>query len=319
MDFPKCQLRHVHGSSCFDWSSSFRQQDSSKLLLPKCQLRHVHGSSCFNMSLCTEQDSFTQDLNKLDLPGCGLLHIHGSFCFDSLHESDLEWNTYMFNESHQVHEASIWNESHQVHETSIWNESHQVHEASIGNESHQVHKSSIWNDSNKVHDTSVWKESHQVHEASIWNDSHKVHDTSVWNESHQVNGTKSTIWNESHQVHETKSQVHETSQIPIHQPASLTSCVLQVLDKAGYLDFNIQDPCSLDVALTRIGAIDKVPVHEASMEQKILQKRVSFCLPEDDVGFDVSDTESMSSLTNKYGPKFSLRDLMKQALTSLRP
>ena len=314
MDVPKCQLRHVHGSSCFDWSSSFRQHDSSKLVLPKCQFRHVHGSSCFNMSLCPEQDSFTQDFNKLDLPRCGLLHIHGSFCFDSLHESDLECNTSMFNESLQVHEASIWNESHQVHEASIWNESHQIYEASIWNESHPVHEASIWNDS------------HQVHEASIWNDSHKVHDSSVWNESCQVHETKSTIWNESCQVHETKStiwnescQVHETSQVPIHQPASLTSCVLQVLDKAGYLDFNIQDPFSLDIALSCIGAIDTVPVHEASMEQKNAQKRVSFCLPEDDVGFDVSDTESMFSLPNKYGPKFSLRDLMKKTLTSLRP
>ena len=314
MDIPKCQLRHVHGSSCFDWSS-FIQQDSSKLCLPKCQLRHVHGSSCFNMSLCTEQDSFTDDLNKLDLPRCGLLHIHDSFCFDSLNESDLEWNTYMFNKSHQDHEASIWNDSHQFHNASLWNDSHQVHE------------DSIWNVSHKVNETSIWNESHKVNETSIWNESHKVNETSVWNESHQINDTKMTIWNESHQVHETKStiwnescQVHETSQVPIHQPPSLTSCVLQVLDKAGYLDFNIQDPCSLEEALTRIGANDQVPVHEASMEQKFAQKRVSFCLPEDDdIGFDISDTESMSSQTNKYGPTFSLRDLMKQALTSLRP
>ena len=35
MELPKCQLHHVHGSSCFDWSSSFIQQDSSKLCLPK--------------------------------------------------------------------------------------------------------------------------------------------------------------------------------------------------------------------------------------------------------------------------------------------
>ena len=299
MDFPKCQLRHVHGSSCFDVSSSFMQQDSSKLCLPKCQLRHVHGSSCFNMSLCTEQDSFTDDLNKLDLPSCGLLHIHSSFCFDSLHESDLEWNTCMFNESHQVHEASIWNDSHQFHNTSLWNDSHQVQEVSI------------WNLSHKVIETSIGNDSHKVNETSLWNESHQVNDTisTIWNKSHD---TKSTIWNES-------CQFHETSQVPIHQPASLTSCALQVLDKAGYLDFNIQDPCSLEEALTRIGAIDQDPVHEASMEHKTAQKRVSFCLPEDDVGFDVTDTESIFSETNKYGPKFSLRDLMKQALTSMRP
>ena len=128
MDFPKCKLRHVHDSSCFDGSSSFIQQDSSRLCLPKSKLGHVHGSSCFNMTLCIEQDSFTEDLNKLDLPRCGLRHVHSSFCFDSLHESDLECNTYMFNESHQVHEASIWNDSHQFHNVSIWNDSHQLQE-----------------------------------------------------------------------------------------------------------------------------------------------------------------------------------------------
>ena len=90
---------------------------------PKCKLRHVHDSSCFE-----EQDSFSEDLNKLDLPKCGLRHVHSSFCFDSLHESDLECNTYMFNESHQVHEASIWNDSHQFHNASLWNDSHQLQE-----------------------------------------------------------------------------------------------------------------------------------------------------------------------------------------------
>ena len=217
-----------------------------------------------------------------------------------------------------VYMKEIWNG------TPVFNESHQVHEDSIWNESHQFHNASVWNDSHQVQEASIWNVSHN--ETTLWNESHKVNETSVWNESHQVNDTKSTIWNESRQVHETKSskwnescQGHETSQVPIHQPASLTSCVLQVLDQVGYLDFNIQDPSSLEEALKRIGAIDQVPVHEASMEQKTALKRVSFCLPEDDVGFDVSDTESMSSQTNKYGPKFSLRDLMKQSLTSLRP
>ena len=42
---------------------------------------------------------------------CGLIHVHSSFCFDSLHESDLECNIYMFNESHQVHETSILQET----------------------------------------------------------------------------------------------------------------------------------------------------------------------------------------------------------------
>ena len=109
---------------------------------------------------------------------------------------------------------------------------------------------------------------------------------------------------------------HESSQIPIHQPATLASCALQALDNVGILDFNIQDPYSMETALTCIGAIDQLPVHEASMQLKNTHKSVSFLIPEDGDG---NDTGSMISLNSKNCQKFSLRSLSKKSLNSLRP
>ena len=53
-------------------------------------------------------------------------------------------------------------------------------------------------------------------------------------------------WDQSQKAHHVSSQVN----VPRQQPSTLVSCALQVLDEAGHLDFNIQDPCSLEVALT---------------------------------------------------------------------
>ena len=112
-----------------------------------------------------------------------------------------------------------------------------------------------------------------------------------------------------------KHTFHGSSHIPIHQPATLASCALQALDNMGILDFNIQDPYSMETALTCIGAIDQLPVHEASMQQKKTHKNVSFLIPEDGDG---NDTGSMISLNSKNGQRFSLRSLSKKYLKSLR-
>ena len=116
-------------------------------------------------------------------------------------------------------------------------------------------------------------------------------------------------------------QVHETSTVNFlfHEPATLSSCALQVLDSAGHLDFNIQDPCSLEAALTHIGAVDQLPVGEVSLYQNKSHKRVSFYLPGDDVGLDETVTSIMSSLSlsHKNCQVFILKDVLSQVLKSL--
>ena len=113
-------------------------------------------------------------------------------------------------------------------------------------------------------------------------------------------------WDQSHKVH------HEFSHVPRQQPATLVSCALQVLDEAGHLDFNIQDPFSLEVALTRIGAIDQIPVEELSMVHNRQPKKVTFYLP----GADASVHKSNVSCNKE---EFYLKDILEHALTSLTP
>ena len=118
------------------------------------------------------------------------------------------------------------------------------------------------------------------------------------------------------------NQFNETSTVDVlHQPATLTSCALQVLDNAGHLDFNIQHPCSMEAALLRIGAVDQLPVCEVSVCQNKSQKRVSFYLPGDDVGLDGSNTSLLSSLSlsHKDCQVFFLKDVLNQVLASLSP
>ena len=138
-------------------------------------------------------------------------------------------------------------------------------------------------------------------------------DTVEWNTFlFQAHGTKNLdwicSWAQSHKV------LHELSHtdIPMKHPATLVSCALQVLDEAGHLEFNIQDPCSLEVALTRIGAIDQIPVQELSMGPSKQYKRVSFSVSEVDGGSDGSDT----SCDNKSYP---LKEILECAFTSLSP
>ena len=124
-------------------------------------------------------------------------------------------------------------------------------------------------------------------------------------------------WVESH------NQVHETSfvDVPRHQPTTLVASALQVLDNAGHLDFNIQDPCSLEGALNQIGFFDGLPIKECHTEQKKVHKKVSFYLPEDDVGLEI-DTRSCRlcfSQSYKEDQVFVLGDILKQALSSLSP
>ena len=144
-----------------------------------------------------------------------------------------------------------------------------------------------------------------------------------WNscmiKAHSTNNLNWTSsWCESH------NQVDETTTVNFlfHQPATLTSCALQVLDNAGYLDFNIQDPSSLEAALTRVGAVDQLPVGEVSLHQNKSNKRVSFYLPGDDVGLDESVTSiimSSLSLSHKDGQVFILKDVLSQVLNTLSP
>ena len=51
---------------------------------------------------------------------------------------------------------------------------------------------------------------------------------------------------------EYQTQLHETlhKYAPRQQPVTLVLCALQVLDDAGHLNFNTQDPCSLEVVQT---------------------------------------------------------------------
>ena len=102
---------------------------------------------------------------------------------------------------------------------------------------------------------------------------------------------------------------HESSHYasPLLQPATLVSCALQALDEAGHLDFNIQDPCSMEVALMRIGAVDQIPVEELSMVHRRTPKRVSFNLPEADSVLD----------TSSKGKQFALKEVLEHTLKSL--
>ena len=96
--------------------------------------------------------------------------------------------------------------------------------------------------------------------------------------------------------------------VPSHQPPTLVSCSLQVLDDAGFLDFNIQDPLSLEVALTRIGAVDQIPVQESSLQ---MSKIVSDSSSKTDT-FHLGEDDS-------FYKKFLLTEALEQALTSLTP
>ena len=121
-------------------------------------------------------------------------------------------------------------------------------------------------------------------------------------------------WIDSHtQLHET---LHKYALRP--QPATLVSCALQVLDDAGHLDFNIQDPCSLEIALTLIGAMDQLPVQEASMEENNSNKKVAFCLPGDDAGGGGRDISYSNSFLKK-DKTFLLKQVLEDAMRSLTP
>ena len=137
-------------------------------------------------------------------------------------------------------------------------------------------------------------------------------DTVGWNSflvqlhrSNTLNWTSS--WAESHH--------HERSPEGVlhHQPANLVTCALQVLDNAGQLDFNVQDPCSLDEALTHIGAIDQRPPMK-------VKKIVSFCLPVDG-GLDERDAgcKALLSLSHNPDQDFLIKAILKKALSTLSP
>ena len=115
-------------------------------------------------------------------------------------------------------------------------------------------------------------------------------------------------WNQSQKVHHVSSHANA----PRQEPATLVSCALQVLDEAGHLDFNIQDPCSLEVALTRIGAVDQLPVEEHTFGHNRQPKKVTFSLP----GANVSQHTSNTSCSDK---EFSLKEILEHALASLTP
>ena len=128
----------------------------------------------------------------------------------------------------------------------------------------------------------------------------------------QAHSTKNLDWICSWS--QAQGGLHESSHVdvPSHPPTTLVSRALQFLDDAGYLDFNIQDPYSLEVALTRIGAVDQIPVDEPSLEVSKITNKVSSFSSGSDTFLGGDD----SSCRNKEIP---LTEILEQALTSLTP
>ena len=123
----------------------------------------------------------------------------------------------------------------------------------------------------------------------------------------QAHSTKKLDWVCNWDQFQKALQESSHSDSPRLQPATLVSYTLQALEEAGHLDFNIQDPCSMEVALMRIGAIDQIPVEELSMEQSRKLKRVSFNLPEGDAVLDTSCNSK----------QFALKEVLEHTLKSL--